>query len=459
MKYLQLNKITGAILLCNFIGVIATLIYNDTLIMDTWEHLRATYLVLLGNIPYQDFFEHHHPVLWYIFAPIMQILPQDATMIFYVAKSVSLLCSLGTLYFIYKIITNFLGGKENFIPFLLIFFTFFPVWYVLSTFKPEAFAYLFYFIALYLSFDYIKTSHTKSLILCGIASVLAFLFIQTMIFNIIFMGIALIAICYKRPGFVRHLFYALLIPCLILVALGIMLYQQNMWQIYFQLNWLYNLQIHIQSSLALWNWLPHILVAFFAFFCLIRKDNSVYLKTICFLLVGEILLVICFNKAFPHYLFLSFIYISILIGCYLQKMHYQFLKVPFYAFLIGTLLINYLTILIKNNNTIMTEYKTINQSTQNTVLNIYPYVSVIYGSKFSYYEMFSMDMVTVDICAFNRFPDYNLENEIEKNQYTYLIYDDKKDYLLLSCKKDRFKISPNALTNYNRISKNLWKHK
>ena len=459
MNYLQLNKMTGTVLLCGFIGIIATLIYNDTLVMDTWEHLRATYLVILGNIPYRDFFEHHHPMLWYTFAPIMQIFPKNAIMIFYIARIFALLCSMGTLYFIYKIIINFFEGKENFIPFLLILLTFFPVWYVVSAFKPEAVAYLFYFVGLYFCFEYVKTSCRKNLVLCGIAFVMAFLFIQTMIFNVIFVGVAINAVCYKRQVFIKDLFYAASVPLLLLLSLGIIVYRCDLWQLYFQLNWLYNTKIRIFDTLAIWNWTLQIFIAFWAAYSLIRQTNSVYIKIISFLLIGEILLIFSFHKAHPHYLFLAFIYASVLIGCYLQKLSYQTLKIPVYAFLIGSLLINYLTIFVKNNRLIMMEYQIINQSEQNAVRNIYPYISTIYGHRFSYYEMFSMDMVAVDTCNFNRFPDYSLESDIKKNQYTYLVYDDTTDYLHPLCLKEKFKVSPNVLTNYSRISKDLWKHK
>lgn len=459
MYYLQLNKITAAIILCDVIGVIATLIYNDTLIMDMWEHLRATSLIILGNVPYQDFFEHHHPLLWYTFAPIMQILPQNAIIIFYAARVFAMLCSAGTIYFIYKIIINFLGKKDSFIPFLLILFTFFPVWYNLSLFKPEVVAYLLYFMGLYFCFDYIKNFQLRSLIVCGIANVAAFLFIQTMIFNIIFVGIALVAVCYKRHGFVMHLIYAVTVPTIVLASMAILLNRFNMWDTYLQLNWLYNVQIHIDSSLAIWNWSLPILIAFVSLFYLIYKADTPYFKIIGFLLACEIILIFYFHKSFPHYLFLIFVYVSMLIGCYLQKIQRPFLKMPFYIYLICSLLINSLTILIKNNQMIMDDYKTINQSAQNTVLNIYPSASVIYGKEHSYYEMFSVDMIATDICTFNRFPNYNLETEIQNNQYTYLIYDDTKDYLKTLCSKERFRITENTLKHYNRISRNLWKHK
>ena len=53
------------LILCGLIGVICALIFGRFVISDNFEHLRASYLVSIGYMPYLDFFEHHHPLLWY----------------------------------------------------------------------------------------------------------------------------------------------------------------------------------------------------------------------------------------------------------------------------------------------------------------------------------------------------------------------------------------------------------
>ena len=36
---------------------------------DEMEHVHSTWHVLHGAVPYVDFFQHHHPLLWYVLAP------------------------------------------------------------------------------------------------------------------------------------------------------------------------------------------------------------------------------------------------------------------------------------------------------------------------------------------------------------------------------------------------------
>ena len=40
------------------------------IVFDTVEHIYASWLVSEGKQPYKDFFEHHNPLLWYLFSPV-----------------------------------------------------------------------------------------------------------------------------------------------------------------------------------------------------------------------------------------------------------------------------------------------------------------------------------------------------------------------------------------------------
>lgn len=454
--FFKINKIATAFLLLNFIGIILTLLYNDTVIIDMWEHLRASYLVSSGNIPYKDFFEHHHPALWYIFAPIISILPPNAVMIFYISRIISLICSLGTLYFIYLIIKCFLGGKKLFLPFILILCSFFPVWYVISAFKPETFAYPLYFAGIYFCFDYIQNSNLKSLIYCGILYVFAFLLIQTMIFNIALIGIIISILCYRKRKFWRDMFLASAIPLTILTGLALLLYKNDMLELYFQTNWLYNLKIKFGENLTIWYWLLQIILGLYAFVWCFIKKKSVYLKIIGILFISEIVMVFVFYKTSPHYLYPAFIYMSVLIANLAEDIKSRTLQHYVYAFLSMCLILNFLTIFIKNNQAKISEFEIINQSTDNTVLNINSQVMNIYGKSFSYYELFPINMSSIDICAFNKYPDYSLKNDISENKYTYLVFNTEKKLSLPACMIDHFTITTDTLKYYQKITPNLW---
>ena len=46
---------------------------------DEFEHVHSAWHVLNGAIPYVDFFEHHHPLLWYLLAPVLALTGESAT--------------------------------------------------------------------------------------------------------------------------------------------------------------------------------------------------------------------------------------------------------------------------------------------------------------------------------------------------------------------------------------------
>ena len=55
--------------------------YSGSTDGDTIEHIHTSWLIHTGKIPYKDFFQHHNPLLWYIFSPlfIILVLPVSST--------------------------------------------------------------------------------------------------------------------------------------------------------------------------------------------------------------------------------------------------------------------------------------------------------------------------------------------------------------------------------------------
>ena len=64
--------------------IFQTLSYADANVfidVDEIEHLRASYNILAGRIPFRDFFEHHHLLLNYLFTPVVFLFPKDPVII------------------------------------------------------------------------------------------------------------------------------------------------------------------------------------------------------------------------------------------------------------------------------------------------------------------------------------------------------------------------------------------
>ena len=57
---------------------------------DDVEHLHSAWLVFQGQVPYKDFFQHHNPLMWYLFAPLIGVFAYELV-IFDIVRIISTL--------------------------------------------------------------------------------------------------------------------------------------------------------------------------------------------------------------------------------------------------------------------------------------------------------------------------------------------------------------------------------
>ena len=130
---------TGVICLLNALGLFLCYFYSDTAMADEMEHLRVSWFVSQGYFPYRDFFEHHHPLLWFVWSPLMKILPQKFDYAWYTARFVAALFSVGSLIIFFFWVKRFFGGSKTACLALCFSFIIYVSWYTFSIFKPELF--------------------------------------------------------------------------------------------------------------------------------------------------------------------------------------------------------------------------------------------------------------------------------------------------------------------------------
>ena len=144
------------LLIINLGQTIFSLLCSGYILFDNIEHLRAAYFVSLGDVPYRDFFEHHHPLLWYLFSPFIAFLPYDTISAIYGGRLICLLFSLIGGFFVYKTEKNFFGGPLCALFCLNLYFC--AVDYIslsgLFQIKPDIFQRCCFFVGLYFLFCY-----------------------------------------------------------------------------------------------------------------------------------------------------------------------------------------------------------------------------------------------------------------------------------------------------------------
>lgn len=226
----------------NALYVFISIFISQRAMGDDLEHIHASWLVWQGYIPYTDFFEHHHPLTWYIFAPLVGFFSGNA-LVFFLIRCIMATFSLLTLYVIYRLIKDFWSNKTAALLAINIFCFSITAMDALVQFKPDTLMHLFFFIGLYFFFAFLRDSKQKYLNYTALSWSVGFLFLQTIIFLILpigFYGIYMLAA--KKLSWKN---IALALPWLLtpLVLFGIYLLACGNAQRYFETNWLLNSHI------------------------------------------------------------------------------------------------------------------------------------------------------------------------------------------------------------------------
>lgn len=126
-----LNKVTNLNIL--FLLLIFISKFFSPISPDEAEHLHFSYLVFEKNIPYKDFWEHHMPLIWYLFSPI-----NYGSNFFYKILTAKLIQSILILASGYLVSLNFPKKSRTLISFFFIIAVIiFDPWINYGDIRPE----------------------------------------------------------------------------------------------------------------------------------------------------------------------------------------------------------------------------------------------------------------------------------------------------------------------------------
>ena len=210
--------------------------------LDTIEHIRASLAVSFGFLPYVDFFEHHHPLLWYILAPLAKVFYLNIAII-PVFRIIGTLSYLACIYIAYQINKKHLYGSSAAKFSTLCVLSVPMLWMDISNLRPDSFMLLFFLIGIKYYFDYVDLKKRRNLIISYIAISVSFLFLQKSLFLIfVFGGYNLYALIKKeivKSDFVVACICGIL-PILIYLCY---LFYYKMWPAFFYYNYTFNAQM------------------------------------------------------------------------------------------------------------------------------------------------------------------------------------------------------------------------
>lgn len=185
-------------------------------LLDTIEHIRASLAVASGLVPYVDFFEHHHPLLWCLAAPLAKLLNLKIAII-PIFRILGTMAYMGCIYATYRLAKN-LYNKKTAQVITLCLIAVPTLWLDISNLRPDSFMLLFFLIGLNLFFDYSDTKQEKYLVLSYLSVTISFLFLQKAAFLVLPFGIFNLYALKKKEIKLNHFIWACIVGALPIVA-------------------------------------------------------------------------------------------------------------------------------------------------------------------------------------------------------------------------------------------------
>lgn len=224
--------------------------FTNILVGDEREHIYASFLVYQGKIPYRDFFEHHHPLLWYTFYPLMAFF-NNSPNIWYVARTYTL-----TLLIINTVILIKLGNKIKSWDYgllaAILSVSAHCVFIAQTEYRPDTLMMTTYLCGLYFYLVHLKNKSAINLYLSFIFFLLAIFALQKTLLLLFPLALLTVYLICKKEIELKTFLKALIIPGFLIITYVLYLCHVHALKDYFELNWLLNLKInfHIKYKIA-----------------------------------------------------------------------------------------------------------------------------------------------------------------------------------------------------------------
>lgn len=373
---------------CVFIALtVCIFIYNNfsgtISLVDTYEHVHASWLVSEGKVPYLDFFEHHNPLLWFLFAPITKLMEGNVNIV-YVARLFSLfmyLCCFGITYkIIAKHLANPVIAKLSVLSMLL-----FPFRENIFDFRPDAFMIFCSLSGLYFFFNYLDTQRRKDLCKSYFFMAMGFLFLQKSLFFLVGFALANIYLIIKHKVKLKDFLYACLCGAVPLFLFAIYLFATGSFAKWFHCNVVFNSNLSQYYVSVFYDEVMFDLnltaISLFFVSCFFGKDDKDIVMKILIVAEG----IFCLFFALRTYYFLMYMF---LIAVILGKIAYKYIYGKnVYSFIFYVLI---LICLLNNLNLFKTADKYVNYTRVAT--EIYKKGDIIYSPNVYYGNLFNHDV-------------------------------------------------------------------
>lgn len=285
---------------------------------DDVEHLHSAWLVFEGKLPYRDFFQHHNPLLWYLFAPLVGFFAYDIT-IFDVVRIISTGVMFLVLFLLGRISEKFICHSKY--AALLTVASVFPSYILFSgqDFRPDNYMVASFIVGLYFFFSYLEYKKSSQLILSFFFMFLTFMFMQKSIFFLGLFGLMVCFLLYTKEVNFNDFLKALVLPIFGAIFFLCWLIHNDILELYWRCNFTFNLYIpDVYNGLSEKTRTEFYVLSFFAFLGCVwfLKQGNTAARIICILWISEAIQRFFFFTLDRHYYYLLDVLNAILVGSF-----------------------------------------------------------------------------------------------------------------------------------------------
>ncbi|MBR6412528.1 MAG: glycosyltransferase family 39 protein [Alphaproteobacteria bacterium] len=206
---------------------------------DDFEHLASGWFIFNGYVPYRDFFQHHHPLLWYLMTPVFYFVdhPIDS---FWIGRVVAAIFWCGGCFLIGKIVRALGGGIRSVLYGLLVYLSCPTVVEIYIQNRPDTYMNFFLLWGLYEWIMFFTHKKTKNLAFCYLFFFVAFAFLQKSLLVLFPFGLYQLYLLMKKEIKWQTLIKAIILPVILACSYGGYLAYKGILIRYWELNWVLN---------------------------------------------------------------------------------------------------------------------------------------------------------------------------------------------------------------------------
>jgi len=298
---------------------------------DEFEHVHAAWYVANGYTPYADFFENHHPLLWYCLAPVLLVLGYSTQTVL-VLRIAMFALTMGIAFLTFRIarrVTTSMTASLLSVVLLLSVVMFLEKSIEIRPDVPQV---LLGLVSVYFFVSYIQTHDNRNVVLAGVSAALSFLFLQKTIFLLIaYSGLLLYGLPRRRIPRISVLYSLVALSMPMLLFLGYLVVSGSLSH-YLLTNWVVNFRwletlsplYYLSESFVTENALFWLLAPASIGFVLVSPRTSSALKATTF--VGVVLLssLLLVRVPFRQYYMMAIVLVCVATGYLLERVIVRF---------------------------------------------------------------------------------------------------------------------------------------